>query len=76
MMITYRKARELLPVGDVVYVLNEDFGVEYAVVQQVLQTCLKTDKGYLDYDLHGYSWFLTEKGVVYTGNKADHQLAD
>lgn len=44
MMITYRKARELLPVGDVVYVLNEDFGVEQAVVQRVLQTCLKTDK--------------------------------
>ena len=71
-MITYRKARELLPVGDVVYVLNENGGVERGIVQSVLQTCLKTDKGYLDYDLHGDNWLLTEKGVFYTGNKTDH----
>lgn len=62
-VITYRQAKKLLPVGDVVFVVTEDGGEE-AVVEKVLQTCLKTDKGYLDYDLHGDLWFLTEKGCV------------
>lgn len=63
-MISYRKAKELLPVGDVVFTLTGDGGVEKAVVEKVMQTCLKTDKGYLDYDLHGECWWLTEKGVL------------
>lgn len=61
-MITYRKARELLSVGDVVYDLAEA-GVEKAVVQAVLPHGLQTDRGYLDYDMHGELWVLTEIGA-------------
>ena len=59
-MLTYEKARELLPPGDTVWYLTAAGGVAPAVVQEVCDGWLETDAGILDFDDHGSTWWLTE----------------
>lgn len=63
-MITYKKAKAVLSVGDVVYSLNEMGGVEEAVVNGILADSISTDKGFLDFCLHGDVWWLTKIGAM------------
>jgi hypothetical protein len=60
-MITYRKAVQLLKPGDVVFSLDELGGVAPVTVLEVCDGWLETDIGILDFDDHGYTWWLTQK---------------
>lgn len=68
-MITYRKAKQVLSVGDVVYSLDENGGVEEAVVKGIFADSISTDKGFLDFCLHGDAWWLTKKGAIEAWNR-------
>lgn len=52
-MITYTKAKQVLDEGDVVFALDENWGVEEAIVRKIQADSLLTDKGFLDFFLHG-----------------------
>lgn len=58
-MITLAKARELIQIGDKVFF--HDCGVASCTVKRVGFTCLSTNIGWLDYEEHGVTWWLTEK---------------
>lgn len=58
-MITHAKVKQLLSPGDVVYI--HDGGVVAETVRKILADCLRTDGGFLQFDEHGVSWWLTEK---------------
>jgi hypothetical protein len=60
-MITYRKARKLLGVGDVVFSFDKFYEVTPATVHEICDGWLETDIGILDFDDHGYTWWLTQK---------------
>lgn len=70
-MITYRKAKAVLSVGDVVYSLDENGGVEGAVVSGINSDSISTDIGFLDFCLHGDVWWLTKKGAMDRGNQTN-----
>lgn len=61
-MISYKKAKELLPPGDVVYIENEDGSTTEATVLEVCPTHLRTSLGDLVFEEHGYTWWLTSIG--------------
>lgn len=61
-MISFLKAKELLPVGDIVYVVGES-SVFPATVKKVTRFGIITDAGRLDYEDHGWAWFLTKIGA-------------
>lgn len=68
-MITYRKAKAVLSVGDVVYSLDENWGVEEAVVKGIFADSISTDKGFLDFCLHGDVWWMTKKVAIEAWNR-------
>ena len=70
-MITYRKAKAVLSVGDLVYSLDENGVVEEAVVSGINYDALSTDIGFLDFCLHGDVWWLTKRGAMDRGNKTN-----
>lgn len=59
-MITYRKASDLLPVGDTVYCVKGRCVIPAKVVS-VERDHLNTDIDLLFFDEHGVFWFLTKK---------------
>ena len=61
-MISYGKAKELLPPGDVVYTENEDGTTTEAEVLEICAGHLRTTAGDLDFTDHGYTWWLTAFG--------------
>jgi hypothetical protein len=63
-MITYSKAKKLLPPGDVVYTVNSQFQVIPATVLEVCAGWLRTTAGNLDFQDHGYTWWLTERAAM------------
>lgn len=60
-MITYGKAYKILCPGDVVFSLDELLGVTPVTVLEVCDGWLETDIGILDFEDHGYTWWLTKK---------------
>lgn len=58
-MITLEKARKLIRIGDKVFI--HDGGVVPCTVERVGFTYLSTNLGWLDYEEHGVTWWLTEK---------------
>lgn len=70
-MITYRQAKKLLPPpGDVVYVADSKCGILEAKVLEVCALHLRTDAGPLDFQDHGYTWWLTRKAALENANEA------
>lgn len=63
-MITYRQAKKLLPPGDVVYTTDSEWNVVKAEVLEVCAGHLRTSAGPLDFQDHGYTWWLTERAVM------------
>lgn len=63
-MITYRKAYKILSPGDVVFSLGEFGGVVPVTILEVCDGWLETDIGILDFDEHGYTWWLTERVAI------------
>lgn len=61
-MITYNKAKQLLEPGDYVYI-NEGGQVVEQKVLYIHRDSLRTTDGYLYFDEHGYSWWLTKEGA-------------
>lgn len=61
-MISYAKAKKLLPPGDVVYIENEDGSMTEATVLEVCCLHLRTNVGPLDFQDHGILWYLTRLG--------------
>lgn len=61
-MISYAKAKELLPPGDVVYIENEDGSMTEVTVLEVCSLHLRTNVGPLDFQDHGSLWYLTRLG--------------
>jgi acyl CoA:acetate/3-ketoacid CoA transferase beta subunit len=59
-MITPVKAWDLIEVGDKVFI-HDDSVVVPCTVQKVCVDHLVTDLGWLYYEEHGASWWLTEK---------------
>ena len=62
-MITYRKVRDLLEIGDEVYT-TDGIKVVPCVIEEIEADSLVTDLDILFYDEHGYTWWLTEKAVI------------
>ena len=63
-MISYAQAKKLLPPGDVVYTTDGDWKPVKAEVLEVCAGHLHTTAGALDFQDHGYTWWLTEKAVM------------
>ena len=61
-MITYRKASDLLPVGDTVFCVKGR-SVIPAKVTSVERDHLNTDIDLLFFDEHGIFWFLTKEAA-------------
>ena len=64
-MITYKKAKELLQPGDVVYTTDRESRPVEAEVLEVCAGHLRTTKGNLDFLDHGYTWWLTSWSVIH-----------
>lgn len=61
MTLTYNIARKLLPPGDRVYFLDDQGGIQEAVVLEVCDGWLETSVGILDFEDHRCNWWLTRK---------------
>lgn len=59
-MITQQQARKYLEPGDVVY-LARGGGIARAWIRKVGTQFLDTDRGILEYEDHGYTWWLTKR---------------
>lgn len=73
-MISYAKAKKLLPPGDVVYIENEDGSMTEATVLEVCRLHLRTNVGPLEFEDHGILWWLTPHGApvpAFGGGKND-----
>lgn len=58
-MLTYRKAKELLKVGDEVYIV-ENGKIESLRIKQIFSDSLCVRGGFLPFDTVGEDWFLTK----------------
>lgn len=61
-MLTYRKAKQLLDIGDAVYIIEGGRIVELKIIR-IHQDALAGKDGYLYFDEVGISWWLTRRGV-------------
>lgn len=60
MALTYRKAKQLLGSGDQVYIIA-DGRVEQQKIIRIHRDSLLVQDGYLYFDDHGQTWWLTRK---------------
>ncbi len=67
-MLTYRKAKQLLDIGDVVYII-EGGQIEEQKVIRIHQDALAVQDGYLYFDEVGISWWLTKRGALDSAGK-------
>lgn len=61
-MITYKKAVALIIPGDIVYSVENGKITEHKV-KRIHADSLCVEDGFLYFDEHGYSWWLTKEGA-------------
>jgi hypothetical protein len=59
-MITMRQAKKYLRPGDEVYIYDEGRVVSHRI-KKILSDSLVVEDGFLVFDEHGFTWWLTEK---------------
>jgi hypothetical protein len=67
-MLGYRKAKQLLDIGDIVYIIEGGQIVELKIIR-IHKDALAVQDGYLYFDEVGQSWWLTKRGVQDALNK-------
>ena len=60
-MITYAKAKKLLNIGDIVYIIEGGQVVEQKIIR-IHKDALAVKDGYLYFDEVGQTWWLTKRG--------------
>lgn len=61
-MLSYRKAKQLLDIGDTVYIIEGGRILELKIIR-IHQDALAVRDGYLYFDEVGESWWLTKRGA-------------
>ena len=61
-MLTYAKAKKLLNIGDIVYIIEGGRVVEQKIIR-IHKDALAVKDGYLYFDEVGQTWWLTRRGV-------------
>ena len=59
-MLSYRKAKQLLDIGDIVYIIERGQIVELKIIR-IHQDALAVKDGYLYFDEVGETWWLTKR---------------